>query len=70
MKYLLIVISLLLTGCGQNRSKVAASAIKICHCRGAEVDKILYFGDLKAMIYCSDGSEFDIGDEDYVRECR
>lgn len=70
MKYLfMLVLGLLFIGCSQNKDKIFANAQKVCHCRGAKVQEINYFGSLSAIFYCTDGYRGDIGENDYVMEC-
>lgn len=75
MKYVVYtLLSLMfLSGCSQSKSKIATLAERYCRCVGSEafvVRRISYFGSLKATVECEYDYRVDIGQDDFIRDCK
>jgi hypothetical protein len=71
MKYLLVLITLILSACGPNRVKIDYLAKTFCDCRMSDIFVINYSDNINtATITCGDGAQVYISDDDYISECK
>lgn len=70
MKYVLLAI-LVLSGCSQNKVKIEHLAERFCRCEGngSAVQRIAYFGSLKALVACTKPYSVNLGDDDFIADC-